>query len=86
MMKFLYLLVVTVFRAAFGQGTGPVLLHGVACTGNESSLLNCSRQIGVTYCSHFYDVGVICPPGKSYKSERNTKVLTSKLLSQIGIN
>ena len=70
MVIFLYLLVVTVFRGAFGQGTGPVLLHGVTCIGNESSLLNCSHQIGVTYCSNFYDVGVICPPCKSYKSER----------------
>ena len=66
MIKFLYLLVFTVSRAAFGEGAGPVLVHGVSCTGTESSLLNCSHQIGVTYCSHFYDVGVVCPPCKSF--------------------
>ena len=84
MVKFLYSLVVTVFRGAFGEGTGPVLLHNVVCTGNESSLLNCSHQIGVTFCSHFYDVGVICPPGKSHKSERF--LLLNYFHSGIGIN
>ena len=56
---------VAVFQAAFGQGTGPVLLSYVRCTGADSSLLRCSR-IG-TYlhqCSHSQDAGVVCPPCK----------------------
>ena len=55
-----------VHPAAFGQGTGPVFLDYVRCTGNESSLLSCSHQgiIGVVYCSHSYDFGVVCPPGE----------------------
>ena len=56
---------VAVYQAVFGQGTGPVFLDGAWCTGTESSLLNCSHSgIGVTYCSHSYDAGVVCPPRK----------------------
>ena len=56
---------VAVFQAVFGQGTGPMFLGGAWCTGTESSLLNCSHSgIGVTYCSHSYDFGVVCPPRK----------------------
>ena len=60
---FLHTIAIAVSRAAFGQGTGPVLLSGVRCTGNESSLLSCSH--GVAYCSHSYDAGVVCPPCES---------------------
>ena len=57
-------LAVAVFQGAFGQGTGPLLLNDVKCTGRESSLLNCThRKIGVTNC--FYDVGVVCSHCKS---------------------
>ena len=65
---FFYTLVIAINgatdQASFGQGNGPVFLSNVGCTGNESSLLNCSNQgIGVVYCLDFNDVGVICPSG-----------------------
>ena len=54
---------VSVFYAAFGQGTGPIYLGNVGCTGMESSLLSCSHSgIGVTYCGHYEDAGVVCQP------------------------
>ena len=57
---------ISVFRGAFGQGTGPTFLNDVVCNGTESSLLSCShRNVGPTYCSHFEDVEVVCPTGKS---------------------
>ena len=52
------------FRAAFGQGIGPVFLYNVSCTGTESSLLSCRQSIGVPSCSHLQDAGVVCPPCK----------------------
>ncbi|XP_074764143.1 scavenger receptor cysteine-rich domain-containing protein DMBT1-like [Athene noctua] len=47
--------------AFFGEGTGDVLLDNVACTGDESSLEQCShRGLGTHDCYHKEDAGVIC--------------------------
>ena len=51
-----------VYHAAFGQGTGPVFLRYLNCTGRESSLLSCSHRSGS--CSHSVGAGVVCPPCK----------------------
>ena len=50
------------YRAFFGQGTGPIHLDDVHCTGFESSLAGCRHNgIGVlTYCNHAKDAGVRC--------------------------
>jgi len=64
---YLFIAAIAVTRAAFGQGTGPVYLNSVGCTGTESSLLSCSHSgIGVT-CSHSADAGVVCPSCKLLK-------------------
>ena len=45
----------------FGQGTGPILMSNLQCSGDESHLINCSYSPFLyTSCSHYYDVGVIC--------------------------
>ena len=55
-----------VSNAAFGSGSGPVILHDVMCNGLENRLLDCPgnvmRRIGI--CSHSQDAGVICNLGK----------------------
>ena len=48
--------------ASFGQGTGPILLDYVGCSGTESTLSDCSHAgIGNVYsCRHSQDAGVVC--------------------------
>ena len=48
-------------QAAFGRGTGPILLYGLRCIGTEQTLSSCAYHgIGILFCSHAYDVGVMC--------------------------
>uniref|UniRef100_I3KMM0 SRCR domain-containing protein n=1 Tax=Oreochromis niloticus TaxID=8128 RepID=I3KMM0_ORENI len=47
--------------AAFGQGSGPIWLDDVACSGSELSLTDCSHSgFGVHNCGHSEDAAVIC--------------------------
>ncbi|XP_038072986.1 uncharacterized protein LOC119741307 [Patiria miniata] len=47
--------------AAFGPGTGDVLLDELKCTGNEKHLGECyHRGIGISNCYHSEDAGVVC--------------------------
>ena len=49
-------------RAYFGQGSGPIWLDNVQCTGSELTLASCSHLgFNVTRsCSHSEDAGVRC--------------------------
>ncbi|XP_069486856.1 neurotrypsin [Ambystoma mexicanum] len=50
-------------RAHFGEGSGPVLLDEVQCTGNELSIEQCTKSTwGEHNCGHKEDAGVSCTP------------------------
>ena len=45
----------------FGQGTGPIFISDVQCTGQESNLFDCSyRSVPTSSCTHYHDAGVKC--------------------------
>ncbi|KAK1150578.1 soluble scavenger receptor cysteine-rich domain-containing protein SSC5D-like isoform X1 [Acipenser oxyrinchus oxyrinchus] len=48
-------------NAAFGRGTGPILVYNATCTGSESSLMQCVSPVRRTdQCNHGEDAGVVC--------------------------
>ena len=48
--------------AAYGQGTGDIVLDNVACAGTETSLFDCSHNgLNSHNCVHSEDVGITCP-------------------------
>ena len=48
-------------RAYYGQGSGPILLDNVQCSGEESFIWNCDhRGWNQHNCDHSEDVGVEC--------------------------
>ncbi|CAG2236301.1 Scavenger receptor cysteine-rich domain superfamily protein,Neurotrypsin,Lysyl oxidase homolog 2B,Soluble scavenger receptor cysteine-rich domain-containing protein SSC5D,Deleted in malignant brain tumors 1 protein [Mytilus edulis] len=49
------------FGAHFGEGTGPVFLDHLGCSGNEQHVDSCpSSGLLVTSCQHSHDIGVSC--------------------------
>ena len=47
--------------AAFGQGSGPIWLDDVSCSGNEPWITDCGHQgFGVHNCHHTEDASVVC--------------------------
>jgi hypothetical protein len=51
--------------AFYGEGSGPIHLQGVECTGNETNITDCPVSAIKRRCDHGDDAGVICwPPRK----------------------
>ena len=58
--------------AFFGEGTGPIWMDNVQCTGTESSLTECRRSAwGKHGCSHSEDASVSCNGTEGEDKELN---------------
>ena len=52
---------VAIGSAGFSQGSGPIWLNFVMCSGSELILPNCGHLgVNITKCDHSKDAGVIC--------------------------
>ena len=53
----------------YGEGTGPVFMDFVNCTGTEDRLwYECTYRTHYFGCSHDNDVGIQCKPGNEIKA------------------
>ena len=55
-----YIGAIAISYAHFGEGTGPIHISNVYCTGSEDSIFNCSYTTR-HYCGHHEDASVACP-------------------------
>ncbi|XP_062848371.1 scavenger receptor cysteine-rich type 1 protein M130-like [Trichomycterus rosablanca] len=68
----------------FGQGTGPVYISKLNCTGNEKNLWECStyNHRDNNYCGHKEDAGVVCSESLE-KTVESSSMLSSAVLGCI---
>ena len=61
--------------AYFGEGSGPIHLSDVKCSGSEYSVAECETKNVRVNSSHSLDVGVKCQPGMLIVVSIRTKLL-----------
>ena len=61
-------------NAFYGQGSGPIQLDDVACTGTETNVLLCRYDPVTSDCGHIEDAGVQCQVDSKFKI-----IMTSKI-------
>uniref|UniRef100_A0A667WN13 Neurotrypsin n=1 Tax=Myripristis murdjan TaxID=586833 RepID=A0A667WN13_9TELE len=67
--------------AYFGEGSGPIHVDNVKCSGEERSLADCIKQMpGMHNCRHSEDAGVICDYGQPQPGSKEVKVCGLRLI------
>ena len=75
--------VVAYTNGYFGQGTGPIWLDNVQCSGSETHVVNCTctnRGIDRHDCGHHEDAGVDCHLNTTGKSNNSYYMYVCKLV------
>ena len=63
LIKYTHAATTPILRGGYGQGTSPIWLDNLRCSGRENRLIDCSRNaLGSQDCTHSEDAGVICAP------------------------
>ena len=55
---------VSLYHARFGEGSGPIHMNYLRCTGTEHKLIDCNYQFSTD--QHYEDWSVTCANGKDY--------------------
>ncbi|XP_053710933.1 deleted in malignant brain tumors 1 protein-like [Synchiropus splendidus] len=72
-------------NAAYGQGSGPIWLDDVNCSGRENSITDCRhRGFGIHNCAHREDASVVCEDTDD--SLRPSQLVCSSSKIQVGLN
>ena len=57
------------YGASYGEGSGPIFISQLQCSGSESNILDCARDMyAVRHCKHYQDAGVECQGKYLYHS------------------
>ena len=62
-----------VSNAFYGQGSGPIHIDDVACTGTETSILSCTYDSVTADCGHSEDAGVQCQVNSKFTDKINNQ-------------
>jgi len=77
----------TTFPCRFGQGSGPIWLDDVGCSGSESCLLSCrNRGIGSHNCIHFEDVAISCSGSRTFSTRDCSSATAPGIITPINVS